>query len=297
MRTWLATIAMLLVFIAGLAVIMGFYHAGLEIILPVIMIAGVAVLLLAIAAVVGVFANSNLASSKEALGLPDGSVRAIIALSLVLLFAIVAIFMYGDLSERGPPLSSPDLTAQERDNFLSKLLPGQILVVQSLPKKDGEKDDKFKIFYRDSSPAGEDFAKQLLVMLGTLVTSVASFYFGANAVSSAQDTTARALKGGSDEMKLSTVDPTSVKADGSAQKITIRGTNLANADGVMFSSGRNMVPANATTIKAENDNITCEVSFERTYAPPQGTPARKWDVIVSAGPDVKKLRQALETTA
>src|SRR6516162_6432131 len=107
MRTWLATIAMLLALIVGLALIMGFYHAGLEIILPVTMIAGVLVLLLAIASVVGVFAHLNLAMSKEALGLPDGSVRAIIALSLILLFAIVAIFMYGNLSKGGQILSTP----------------------------------------------------------------------------------------------------------------------------------------------------------------------------------------------
>jgi hypothetical protein len=282
---------MLLVFVVILALILGHYEAGLEVILPVIMIAGVVVLLLAIAAVVDIFAYFNLALSKEALGLPDGSVRAIIALSLILLFAIVAIFMYGDLSKRNQTLSTSDLTADQKVAFENKMLPSQILFVQPAP------DNKFKIFYRDASPASEDFAKQLLILLGTLVTSVASFYFGTNAVSSAQDSAARALKGGGDEMKLSTVDPPSVKADGTAQKITIRGTNLANADGVMFSSGRNMVPANAATIKAENDNITCEVSFDSTYAPQQGTPARKWDVIVSVGPDVKKLRQALETTA
>ena len=107
------------------------------------------------------------------------------------------------------------------------------------------------MFYRDSNPAGEDFAKQLLVLLGTLVTSVASFYFGTNAVSSAQDTTARALKGFSDEMKPSTIDPSSVKADGLAKKITIHGMNLANADGVLFSSGNDIIAANSATIKAK----------------------------------------------
>jgi hypothetical protein len=94
-------------------------------------------------------------------------------------------------------------------------------------------------------------------------------------------------------MKLSTIDPSSVKADGSAKKITLHGTNLVNADGVMFSSGNDIVAANSATIKAKNDTVTCEVTFDTRY----GTPARKWDVIVSAGVDVKKLLQALETTA
>lgn len=298
MRSWwelLAPIAILLVVMIG-AVFGGVHFLGTEkpaaeVGLPVIMIVGVVGLLLAIAAMVGIFAYFNLALKGEALGLPDGSVRAVIALSLVLLFAIVTIFLYSDLSKRGHIVASPDLADAEWQAFQRLVPPSQIVATQTTA------DNKTRVFYRDvSNPVGEDFAKQLLVLLGTLVTSVASFYFGTNAVTSAHDTTARLLRGDAGEMKLSAVDPSSVKADGSVRKMTIHGMNLATADGVMFSNGKDIVAANAATIRAENDKVTCDVTFAGTFAPAAGAPAPKWDVIVSAGPDVRKLRQALEIT-
>jgi hypothetical protein len=105
--------------------------------LPLIVIVGVIVLLVVIALVSFVFSVLGLSSKTEALGLPDGSVRSIIALMLLVLFAIVALYLYNSVG------------AAAKD-----------------------------------SPA-LDVAKQLITLLGTLVTAVASFYFGSNAVSSA----------------------------------------------------------------------------------------------------------------
>lgn len=104
--------------------------------LPLIVIVGVIVLLIVISLVAFVFSVLGLASAKEALGLPDGSVRAIIALMLLVLFAILSLYLYNSVS-----------TAAK------------------------------------DSPA-IDVAKQLITLLGTLVTAVSSFYFGTNAVSS-----------------------------------------------------------------------------------------------------------------
>jgi hypothetical protein len=299
MQKWSELIAIAILLVVVIGAVFGGIHllktedASAEISLPVTMIVGIVGLLLAIAAMVGVFKYFGLALQGEALGLPDGSVRAVIALSLVLLFAIVTIFLYGDLSKHAQIVSTPDLTDEQLATFKSHVPPTQIISTQSSPTDN----KKTKVFYREvSNPASEDFAKQLLVLLGTLVTSVASFYFGTAAVTSAHDTTARALRSDSGEMKLSAVDPSSVKADGSTQKITIRGMNLANADGVMFSNGKDVVSANATMIKAENDRVICDVAFTTGHAPTAGTPGPKWDVIVNAGADVKKLRQALEIT-
>ena len=45
-----------------------------------------------------VFSALNLSNQNEALGLPSGTVRAVIALMLLVIFAIVAIFLYSDVS-------------------------------------------------------------------------------------------------------------------------------------------------------------------------------------------------------
>jgi hypothetical protein len=62
--------------------------------LPLLLIAGIVIFLGALAALVVVFVRSGLSNRNYALGLPDGSIRAIIALSLILLFAILAVFLY-----------------------------------------------------------------------------------------------------------------------------------------------------------------------------------------------------------
>ena len=56
---------------------------------------------------------------------------------------------------------------------------------------------RYEVTYRvPNSPASDDLAKQLIVLLGTLVTAVASFYFGANSVQSAANTVANVLRPG-----------------------------------------------------------------------------------------------------
>jgi hypothetical protein len=62
--------------------------------LPLLLITGIVVFLGALASLVVIFRRQGLANRDFALGLPDGSIRAIIALSLILLFAILAVFLY-----------------------------------------------------------------------------------------------------------------------------------------------------------------------------------------------------------
>lgn len=65
-----------------------------EIQLPLLLSAGVVLLLMALSAVTVVFHHQQLTDPKEALGLPQGSVRAVIALTLILIFAISSIYLY-----------------------------------------------------------------------------------------------------------------------------------------------------------------------------------------------------------
>jgi hypothetical protein len=84
--------------------------------LPLLLITGVVIYLGALAALVVVFRRQGLANRNYALGLPDGSIRAIIALSLILLFAILAIFLYIGQGGFGtttlPTLAQTDIAKQ-----------------------------------------------------------------------------------------------------------------------------------------------------------------------------------------
>jgi hypothetical protein len=65
--------------------------------LPVLAIGGVIVLILLLAIVAAVFRDLGLANANQAMGLPDGSIRAVIALSLIVLFAILTVYLYDSL--------------------------------------------------------------------------------------------------------------------------------------------------------------------------------------------------------
>src|SRR5262249_50827786 len=143
--------------------------------LPILAIGGVLALLIALALVAGAFTLLNLANPREALGLPEGSVRSVIALSLIVLFAIVAIYVYTNTDK--PPIAQiSGLTEQSKTEFLSKL-PNSLLITTVSNGATGEA-QRYTVYYRDINTQAEDIGKQLLTLIGTLVTSVASFYFG-----------------------------------------------------------------------------------------------------------------------
>lgn len=80
--------------VAGVAWLLNRYtDVGSEVVLPILLIYGVVTLLVALAALVGILSSFGLTDRKFALGLPEGSIQAVIALTLVLIFAITAVFL------------------------------------------------------------------------------------------------------------------------------------------------------------------------------------------------------------
>ena len=150
--------------------------------LPLIVILGVTVLLIVIGLVAFSFHAIKLSNWKEALGLPSGSVRAIIALMLLVIFSIMSIFLYNSLSV--PAVSKLEHVKQQAIESMSSRI--VILSKQAEdPAKSGP-DALYTVSYFEANGQAGDLAKQLIVMLGTLVTAVASFYFGSSNVVTAQ---------------------------------------------------------------------------------------------------------------
>jgi hypothetical protein len=80
--------------VAGVAWVLDNYtDVGNEVVLPILLVYGVLTLLVALAALVAILSYFGLSSGGSALGLPEGSVQAVIALVLVLIFAITAVFL------------------------------------------------------------------------------------------------------------------------------------------------------------------------------------------------------------
>jgi hypothetical protein len=246
--------------------------AGPELTLPLIVIIGAVVLLLTLALVAVTFSILDMQDKTQALALPEGSVRAVIALMLLLVFAIAAIFLYSNVSSSGKLRSVENLTAAQV-NGMKK----QVAILFTVPELSEKKDEKYTAYYKDpTSDAANDIAKQLIVLLGTLVTAVASFYFGSSSVASARDAADRAFRGVAGP-NATGVNPPALNADGTLQSLTITGVNLQNVTAVELVSGdkKTRINADPGSVKASATNVSCNVTV------PKGTPPGSYDVTVT----------------
>jgi hypothetical protein len=133
-------------------------------------VVSVALLTILLTLMTFVFSLLGLSDPRQALGLPDGSVRAMIALFLLTMFVIFAIYLYNDLSAKGWQ-TQENVTEAQKDS----LTPGTFVSI--LTSTDGQK-KLYKVWFRvPVNEAAERFAQQAFTAALTLVTAVSAFYF------------------------------------------------------------------------------------------------------------------------
>jgi hypothetical protein len=187
--------------------------------LPILVITGVMALFATLALVAVTFSVAGLSDETQALGLPEGSVRAAIALSLIVIFAITSIYLYSAMDTA--PKDSPSV----------------------------------------------DFAKQVFAVIGTLMTSVASFYFATRAAAS---TTKQVVPAPT----LASIAPARAsRSAGPTVSARIFGTDLAGTKSVGLEMGGSKVPGMEVT---SNDMlIRCDFTIDPALA------VGKYDVVVT----------------
>lgn len=160
-----------------------------EIVLPLIVIVGVVALLATLAITAATFGLFEIADKGEALGLPAGSVQAVIALGLILIFAVVA--LYASSSSASKEFTSTGMTAAEVE-----AIPAEQIVAKEVEEpakgkgagKNAAKGEKaaapptYEITRRVEDGNQKDLNTQLLTTVSTLVIAVAGFYFGSKSV-------------------------------------------------------------------------------------------------------------------
>ena len=147
--------------------------------LPVALIAGIVVLACTITVLLLVVARLGLASPDHELGLPAGSVRALLALTFVLLFFILAVFLFVNAKS----LTEFQSTGSPRNRSTRSRLTDWW---RSLPSTTPSGPTLYNVTQLvDDEEISGDLARQLVTLVGTLVASIASFYFGANSVQKA----------------------------------------------------------------------------------------------------------------
>lgn len=121
--------------------------------LPALLVTCVSCLIMALTVVAVILSALNLSDRTQALGLPKGSIRSLIALILILIFAIMSIHLYRNIGI----------------NYGYIVVNGTRVWGEIGP-----------------TDAQIDFAQQILTTIATLVVAVAGFYFGTRAVQVAQ---------------------------------------------------------------------------------------------------------------
>jgi len=165
--------------------------------LAMVAIFGIMILLGAMALVSTLFARLDLANAGEAMGLPAGSIRAFIALALIVLFALISVMLYQCVSQtyRIDDLTDAERAALVKDpaNHVTAIVPRACTA--SSPAPCGGGTTTVYTAYVRQAPGSEstDLAKQLLILIGTLMTSVTSFYFASRAGEATTKTAMAAL--------------------------------------------------------------------------------------------------------
>ncbi len=135
----------------------------------------------------------DLGAPGEALGMPEGSIRALIAMSLILIFAIIGIQVFA-AGSAGTVLESTGLTQVQIDALRAD---GAIVVSQKLltPVPAPPAAALYDVMTRQvMTQEAHDFGLQLMTTVSTLVVAVAGFYFGSRAVSQATTTVSEQLR-------------------------------------------------------------------------------------------------------
>src|ERR1051325_5954149 len=223
--------------------------------------ASIVVTLVVIASVIGLlavlmmtalaFSSVKLSDSTQALGLPEGSVRAVIALSLIVVFLFghlqPQIYPMPHLTEdqvkaipgnliAGDKRSEEDLKRKEAAAFRAKAadlttakkLEDAKKAEQAAAAKDSEAEAAKGLYTIDRivepTRGSEDFAKQIITTISTLVVSIAAFYFGSTTAISA------AKSGAASGAPVITKQPNDLKLkvdDAAKFSVSATGANLS----------------------------------------------------------------------
>lgn len=160
------TAAILSLAVAGVLLWLGLSSHDTTVSFTLTGLGGVIGVLAALALVSIALTNLGVYDQKQALGLPAGSIRAIIAVGLIVFFVIFAIYYFQIINPTRvitglTPAQVGNLTA---DQIIATYHDGPetyAVVLQGVP-----------------SQASTDIAKQILTTLSTLVVAVSAFYFG-----------------------------------------------------------------------------------------------------------------------
>jgi hypothetical protein len=231
-----------------------------EIGMGLVIVSAIAIMMTLLFILAAGFTSMKLNDPKQPLGLPEGSIRAMIALILIMVFIIFGIHLFRVV---GGGYYGQVITNQTWAD-LAKYA-GRPTYIQ--PSQNST--DHFDVWIQsDISADGARLAQQLITTVGTLVVAVAGFYFGSTAVTSAVAAGQGAVAASQPEIER--VVPEEGKK-GEDINLKLSGKDFRSPRAVRLVRGQEQM--SAEEILSSATQIQCKIMIDKE-------PDGKWDVIV-----------------
>lgn len=220
------------------------------------------------------FSSMNLTDPRQALGLPEGSIRAMIALVLIMVFIIFGIYLFRNISA---PINTYLGTVATTSD--AKIPADRAAIFQ--PAEGG----KYYVYVLEPmTDEARRLAQQLITTVGTLVVAIASFYFGSTLTSLA------AKKEREEAPAAPMIKDVSPRegAKGSQISLGIDGSGFKSPKAVRLLRGDEAMVG--TEVLSSATRIQCRILIDKD-------PGRKWDIAVENEDGTKaKLAEAFNIT-
>ncbi|PWR74181.1 IPT/TIG domain-containing protein [Methanospirillum lacunae] len=242
---------------------------GAEFYLSILLVLSVILLLVFLTFTTVIFKYLGLSDPSQSLGLPEGSIRAVIALSLILIFMTSSILLYEEVEKHsGPPIyNSTNITQSQLDSIPKDEI---VYIQRSIELNNGT---LFNVGRKtEKSRAGEDIAKQIITTVSTLVVAVAGFYFGSKAVGVVGS-------GLSAVPLIRSINPTEGKR-GTDIELKVFGKNFELVRDVTLVCDSIEIPC--TDVTSNSTLIVCKLHIPDDSVGYPGGSEKKWAVVVKS---------------
>jgi hypothetical protein len=140
---------------------------------------GVALLSLTLVGIMVLTRAVGMTDGTQALGLPQGSVRALLAFALAIVFVAVSSWTLGGLFDpMGPEVAKDQGATADVEAFLKPYENDHYIIVETQPDA---KTSAATVYLRREAPEKDvvDIAKQIVTISATVLVTIVGFYFGA----------------------------------------------------------------------------------------------------------------------
>jgi IPT/TIG domain len=307
--TW-PTIAAFIIVILIIGVFAGIIYVSIteptinlpytEIILGLVIIFGASVLILLLFIMATVFNRLGLNDNDEALGLPKGTVRAMMALLLIIVWVIASIFLFINIPTLASMVSTPASTTAAAANATATSA-GATAIVANANSTATTGSNTTAITANATATAASTtaananaastaamtavtdstrLAEEFYATMSTLVVAVIGFYFGSK-VNAPQGTAPSTPS-------ISSVAPNTGAPGQTFTSFTIMGNNFTKSpDRVRLVSDNNLIEGTNVQL-VSTEQITCTIILGANQA------LGYYDVIVSIASTEYKLPQAFQ---